>query len=453
MFILLTIFVFVSSEPPEIFYNHGFDTVTELLTPYLSADDELAKLVYKYVLQPFISTWHVDDHDSQSSDSDLHHSDSDSDLDFDSDSSHDKDILALNTTNYEIRSHPMSIKLPLTKDGRFDFVVLWGDGEENVITSFDQPEVKHTYARPGVYEVHITGIVDGFGFSPVLNETAHESCQEIYDISQWGCVNLANKSGYQFYECIHLNVSALDVPDLRGVTNMEGMFFNACSFNGDVSLWDTSVVTNMEGMFCNASSFSGDVSQFNTDLVTDMGYMFYGASLFNSDLNNWNTSCVTNMEAMFANASRFNGDLSTWNTKLVTNMKDMFWEAVTFTGDLSRWNTSSVINMKSMFWGACQFNSDLSGWCTELVNNMEGMFTNASNFNGNLSEWKTNNVTFMDSMFYGASRFNSNLNSWNTSSVTQMSLIFVGATSFDPGNITAWDFTHISPEDKAEIFG
>ena len=40
-----------------------------------------------------------------------------------------------------------------------------------------------------------------------------------------------------------------------------------------------------------------------------MYYMFYNASSFNSDLTNWNTSAVTDMSNMFNGASSFNRDL------------------------------------------------------------------------------------------------------------------------------------------------
>ena len=37
---------------------------------------------------------------------------------------------------------------------------------------------------------------------------------------------------------------------------MKGMFSGATSFNADISRWNVSNVTNMEGMFNNASSFN-----------------------------------------------------------------------------------------------------------------------------------------------------------------------------------------------------
>ena len=50
---------------------------------------------------------------------------------------------------------------------------------------------------------------------------------------------------------------------------MLGMFFDAKSFNGDISTWDVSKVTNMLGMFRRAKLFNGDVSKWDVSNVTD----------------------------------------------------------------------------------------------------------------------------------------------------------------------------------------
>ena len=42
--------------------------------------------------------------------------------------------------------------------------------------------------------------------------------------------------------------------------------------------------------------------------------MFWDASSFNADISAWNMSSVTNMERMFEGASAFNADISAWDT-------------------------------------------------------------------------------------------------------------------------------------------
>ena len=208
-----------------------------------------------YVGNPFISTWqvgtkyvHVDNEDYGTED--------------------------------EVRTHAMYITLPLNADGVYDFVVDWGDGSSAHILSHDQADVKHTYARAGAYTVQLNGTVNGFAFGEHDNDDddddGHPCSRQIIDISQWGCVRLANK-GYQFKRCTYLKVSAKDVLNLTGVTCMERMFYYASSFNGDVSQWNTASVTNMEGMFAVASSFNVDhVNGWNLDaLFHDRARMFY----------------------------------------------------------------------------------------------------------------------------------------------------------------------------------
>ena len=70
--------------------------------------------------------------------------------------------------------------------------------------------------------------------------------------------------------------------------------------------WDTARVVTMNEMFYEARSFNQDISTWDTSSVVNMAFMFYGASSFNKPLGAWNTSAVTSMQAMFYDASIFN---------------------------------------------------------------------------------------------------------------------------------------------------
>ena len=61
---------------------------------------------------------------------------------------------------------------------------------------------------------------------------------------------------------------------------MTHMFYNAYSFNGDLSKWDVSKVVDMSSMFRSATSFNGDISKWDGSGVSNMDFMFWGAVLF-----------------------------------------------------------------------------------------------------------------------------------------------------------------------------
>jgi len=94
-----------------------------------------------------------------------------------------------------------------------------------------------------------------------------------------------------------------------------------------VNLEDTSNVSDMEGMFYNADSFNQPIGNWNTSNVTSMKDMFYSAKSFNQPIGNWNISKVTDMNGMFGGAKTFNQPIDKWDTSNVTNMSSMFYGA------------------------------------------------------------------------------------------------------------------------------
>lgn len=214
-------------------------------------------------------------------------------------------------------SNSTTIALPLQSTGTYNFNVTWGDGNSDIITVWNQPEVNHTYALEGEYQINISGIINGFRFNNDGDRL------KIIDIQQWGNLNVGNSNSY-FYGCENLDASAIDALNLTGTTNLYRMFYDASSFNGNISNWDVSSVTDMGWMFNGATSFNQDISNWNTSSVTSMRDMFHGATSFNQDISNWNTFGVTTMQSMFDGASNFDQDLGNWNISSITEMTNMF---------------------------------------------------------------------------------------------------------------------------------
>ncbi|MFW9963828.1 MAG: BspA family leucine-rich repeat surface protein, partial [Candidatus Sifarchaeia archaeon] len=337
------------------------------------------------------------------------------------------------------------VRLPLEEGGTYQFLVDWGDAHSDMIDTWNQPEVTHSYTSAGVYTIRIGGTLVGWRFN---NEGDR---LKLVEISQWGQVRLGNSGGY-FYGCSNLNLTANDSLNLTGTTSLSGLFLHCerLGTSGNMNGWDVSSVTNMSEMFYGAYTFNQDISDWDVSSVIDMSWMFYDALAFNQDISAWDVSSVTDMSWMFYQAYAFNQDISAWDVSSVTDMSYMFFYAYVFNQDISAWDVSSVTDMSWMFYQAYAFNQDISAWDVSSVTAMSGMFYGALAFNQDISAWDVSSVTAMSGMFYYALAFNQDISAWDVSSVTDMSWMFSFASAFN-WYIGAWDVSSVT--DMSWMFG
>jgi len=328
------------------------------------------------------------------------------------------------------------VKLPLDFAGTYNFVVQWGDGNSDTITSYNQAETTHTYSAAGTYTVTISGTITGWKFDNVGDRL------KLLNISQWGSLKFGN-TGYYFYGAQNLQITATDIPDLSGTTSLYFTFAScqALTTVPNMGSWNMAGVTNIGFMFYDATAFNQNISAWNTANITNMGGAFYNAQVFNQNISSWNTASVTGMGGMFGYAYAFNQNIGTWNTANVLDMSQMFYYATAFNQNISTWNTGNVLNMNNMFRRTVNFQQNLNSWNTSNVENMSYMFSN-SNFNSPIGQWNTGKVTNMRNMFNAAVSFNQDIGSWNTISVTNMMEMFYGATVFNQ-NIGAWNTANV----------
>jgi surface protein len=321
-----------------------------------------------------------------------------------------------------------------------DITVDWGDSSTSTHTDGVFPT--HTYSSSATFTITVTvnDAAKDIGEMYVKN---HASRTLLRTIENWGEGKW--QTFYQsYYDAANLTIPATDEPDLSLVTQMNYAFRNCTSLVGTTfNDWDVSNVTTLMGTFYNAESFNGDISSWNTANVTDMMGVFKETNVFNQNISSWNTAKVTRMSSMFQSAIAFNQDINTsgssWNTSLVTDMENMFQQATLFNGNINGWDVSNVSSMFYMFGYATSFNQNLNNWTLRTAGvNLRYMFYQAAAFNGNISTWNTTNVTLMDRMFYNANSFNGDISSWVTSSVTNMTSMFYGATAFNQ-DISSWN--------------
>ncbi|WP_162182443.1 BspA family leucine-rich repeat surface protein [Lacinutrix jangbogonensis] len=238
-------------------------------------------------------------------------------------------------TNNPGASGNNSITIPIASSGVYNYHVNWGDGQTdyNVTAS-----ITHTYASAGTYTVEIIG-----DFPQIYFNNSGDK-EKILSVEKWGSTNWTSMFR-AFYGCSNLVVNANDNPDLTGVTSLAGMFWNASSFNQDISTWNVSGITNMGYLFNGATAFNKDISGWNVSGVENMSYMFRSASNFNQNISNWNVSDVLNMSSMFRSANAFDQDLGSWDISSIANMASMFTNVTlsssNYDNTLIGWNTLS----------------------------------------------------------------------------------------------------------------
>lgn len=356
------------------------------------------------------------------------------------------------------------IQLPLLSSGIYNFIVDWGDGSQDTITTWNQLETLHTYATSGIYTVSLTGTINGFVFG------ASGDILKILSISNFGNIVFGDTFLGIFSGCTNLDLtSVIDTPDLSSMTRVdnmfedctfslinnlenwdvsnivefESMFRNCVNFNQDISSWNLTNANSLARMFLGANSFNSQLNTWNVSNVNFMQFMFSGANSFNQSLNSWDVSNVTDMNNMFNQAISFNQNIDSWNVTNVTNMNGLFRDAVLFNQSLNSWNVSNVINMNTMFNGAISFNQNIGSWNVSSVTNMNEMFADAVLFNQNIGSWNVSSVIVMTSMFSNATDFNQNIGSWNVGNVINMSSVFSGAILFNQ-NIGSWNVSNVT---------
>lgn len=389
-----------------------------------------------YAALPFISTWKTDNLSTGSS------------------------------TNTQVR-------LPLVATGTYRFTVNWGDGSSDLITTWNQAQVTHTYAAIGTYTITITGFIKGWEFNNLGDRL------KIMTLVQWGCLRLGNDMPFGslgsdainrgfFYGCENITyTTTTDILNLKGVTNVCGLFrrnYQTTKIN-NIEKLDVSKVTSAALMFANCVRWNGDVSYFNTSNITNMWNMLGGqgavfphgsfTNMGNPDIGNWDTSKVTDMALLFASQYKFNQNIGNWDVSNVTTMLFMFGISPapyvlpagqgTFnnagSNSIKNWDTGKVTDFNQMFRGQFLFNQPIGSWDTGNAVIMAGMFGFSGGatpgnkaFNQNIGTWNTSKVTDMSFMLQ-TDNFNnggsSSINNWDTSKVTNMSRMLQGAFAFD----------------------
>lgn len=145
------------------------------------------------------------------------------------------------------------IEVPLIPDGVYDFIINWGDGNLESVTNYKR--LVHDYSKPGVYKISIVGKLEGISFRYGVDN------QKLLNILNWGCFTLTGNLEV-FANCINLNITAIDLPIFKGVTNLSYYFVNCTNLVTvpQIREWDWDNITEYNNMFLNCINLTEDIS-------------------------------------------------------------------------------------------------------------------------------------------------------------------------------------------------
>jgi surface protein len=269
-------------------------------------------------------------------------------------------------------SNANQVKLPLVSGGTYNFSVDWGDGTKDLITSWNQAEVTHTYLSSGTYTITIKGTIIGWAFAGTGDRL------KILEILQWGCFNHGDEINV-FASCSNLELTNVsDTLELHNNVTLRQFFVNCTSLTtiNNLNNWNVSNINNFFSMFFGCINFNDnlndwDVTGANTynglNVAEGLHGMFKGCSLFNQPLNNWDVSNAQTLNAIFENCTSFNQDISMWDTSQVKDFQATFANCTAFDQQLGTWDMGNALTLSQFMQGKTQFNYSAANFDTTLV--------------------------------------------------------------------------------------
>jgi surface protein len=257
----------------------------------------------------------------------------------------------------------------------YNFLIDWGDGNTDLITSWDQAELTHTYAIAGDYDVSIYGRCDEFSLDSITNTgVATADIQaKLIDIKQWGDIEWKTLA-LTTYGAINLtSISATDAPNLSQCTSIYGTFRN-CGLTGTLDLrsWDVSKVDVIFDLIRDSIGITTlDMRGWDTsNIIAIYGNFRYSSanggenSLTILGMDDWDVSNLRYFTSNFVDSSAlYNTGL--WRTRLAPG----------HVINLTKWNTNKLF---SLLWAFTHVNIDdfvgFENWDTSHVYDFEMCF-------------------------------------------------------------------------------
>jgi hypothetical protein len=220
--------------------------------------------------------------------------------------------------------------LPL-QNATTTITVDWGDASSDVITTYNQAELTHTYASTSTnYDITITGQFGGIKFNNGGDKV------RLRNIQNWGSTVWSNCNG-AFYDCTAMTITATDLPDTSAATDFT-QAWRTCSSLTSFPLIDTSSGTNFTDTWRSCTGLTSFPA-----INTSAGTIIRNAWQDCTGLAGYDFP-VTGFDAMTTGQSQFFGwamSTSSWEAILVDTEANNQNSTVTLHGGSATYNDPS----------------------------------------------------------------------------------------------------------------
>jgi surface protein len=131
---------------------------------------------------------------------------------------------------------------------------------------------------------------------------------------------------------------AIRASNVRRLARLASQFFDASSFNGDISTWNVASVTDMADMVRSSPCMRGRMCR-RLGVVT-LGWrcavLVIVSRVCGGAIRASNVRRLARVASQFNDASSFNGDISSWNVASVTDMTEMVRSSPCMSGRMCR---------------------------------------------------------------------------------------------------------------------
>jgi len=369
--------------------------------------------------------------------------------------------------------------LPTISGGVYNFQVEWGDGQSDLISSWDDPKVLHTYSTSGIYTISITGTFEGMCFSrhgdEGLGGTGNVDCLKLLNVESWGVAAYmdVDLKVYPYHPLSSEGIVVFDSgrpQDIESTSYTTGAIHNASSAFDGCANWN-----DVSGQKPNFKYVAG--AKHGNNNTSASGGKYWGSSN-NLRMWRWNNNMAFDMgvwgpeDEPFIGGSQYGHFYQRAVPEGSSDMKlNYYWTDAepsylayspgtfrladnsgnyvntTMSFDVTNWTMKGQnpnYSLQSSFGGLRGFDGDVSGLVVPGVRQMFGTFASCTSFTGKgVETWDTSTCPTMASLFQGCKSFNKDVSHFTFGVPCSVAAMLFGADSFNQ-SLSDWDVKNVT---------